>query len=47
MKFFFQNVVPESILKVRLDPETLEKVELITSQKAFNAKLVKTKTRLL
>ncbi|XP_066928394.1 THO complex subunit 2-like [Clytia hemisphaerica] len=43
---FIANVIPESVLKVRLDPETLELAELIPNQKTFNGKLVKTKTRL-
>ena len=40
-------MVPESVLKVRLDPETLQQADFIATQKAFNGKLIKTKTRLL
>ena len=44
---FFQGVVPEALLKERLDVETLDTLGIIQSQKAFNQKYVRTKTKLL
>ncbi|EDO35414.1 predicted protein [Nematostella vectensis] len=40
-------IIPVVLLKERLDMETLDAVGLIQSQKAFNQKYVKTKTKLL
>ncbi|XP_047126503.1 THO complex subunit 2 isoform X2 [Hydra vulgaris] len=40
------TVVPDGVLKERLDPETLESAGFIQSQKVFNQKLVRTKTKL-
>ncbi|XP_068717940.1 THO complex subunit 2-like [Montipora capricornis] len=40
------GVVPEALLKERLDVETLDTLGLIPSQKAFNQKYVRTKTKL-
>ncbi|XP_028517932.1 THO complex subunit 2 isoform X2 [Exaiptasia diaphana] len=40
------SVIPEVLLKERLDLETLEALGLIQSQKTFNQKYVKTKTKL-
>ena len=42
-----QGVVPEALLKERLDVETLDTLGIIPSQKAFNQKYVRTKTKLL
>ena len=44
---FFKGVVPEALLKERLDVETLDTLGIIQSQKAFNQKYVRTKTKLL
>ena len=44
---FFQGIVPEALLKERLDVETLDTLGIIQSQKAFNQKYVRTKTKLL
>ncbi|CAH3192277.1 unnamed protein product [Porites evermanni] len=40
------GVVPEALLKERLDVETLDTLGIIQSQKAFNQKYVRTKTKL-
>ena len=42
-----QALVPEAILKERLDQDTLENMGLLVSKQAFQAKYVKVKTRLL
>lgn len=42
-----QGVVPEALLKERLDVETLDTLGIIPSTKAFNQKYVRTKTKLL
>ena len=44
---YCQAVVPEALLKERLDVETLDTLGIIPSQKAFNQKYVRTKTKLL
>ncbi|KAK2556054.1 THO complex subunit 2 [Acropora cervicornis] len=41
------GVVPEALLKERLDVETLDALGIVPSQKAFNQKYVRTKTKLL
>ncbi|XP_044176473.1 THO complex subunit 2-like isoform X1 [Acropora millepora] len=40
------GVVPEALLKERLDVETLDALGIVPSQKAFNQKYVRTKTKL-
>ena len=40
-------MVPEPLLKERLDVETLDTLGIIPSTKAFNQKYVRTKTKLL
>ena len=42
-----KGVVPEALLKERLDVETLDALGIVPSQKAFNQKYVRTKTKLL
>lgn len=42
----FQKFVASSLLKERLDLETLESLGLLTSKSQFNQKYVKTKTKL-
>ena len=44
--FFRQTIVHESLLKERLDFETLENVSILPSKAQFLQKYVKTKTRL-
>ena len=45
--YFLQDLLGESLLKERLDMETLEIVGLVQSKANFNQKYVKTKTKLL
>lgn len=42
----FQKFVASSLLKERLDLETLESLGLLASKSQFNQKYVKTKTKL-
>ena len=42
----FQIIVPECLLKERMDQDTLESAGLIISKQAFQQKYVKTKTKL-
>jgi len=41
-----KEIIPVSIFKERIDPETLQSAGFLTSQKLFNQKLVRTKTKL-
>ena len=41
-----QIVVPDCLLKEKLDPEVLENMGLLQSKTAFQQKYVKTKTKL-
>ena len=45
--YCLQGVVPEPLLKERLDVETLDTLGIVPSTKAFNQKYVRTKTKLL
>lgn len=47
MTWFLQELVGGSLLKERLDMDTLEVVGLVQSKTHFNQKYVKTKTKLL
>jgi len=40
------SIVPESFLKERIEPETLDSAGIIGNQKIFNQKLIRTKTKL-
>ena len=42
-----QDVVPEVLLKERLEPDALERVGLVMDSKAFSQKGIKLKTKLL
>ena len=42
----FQGLVTESLLKERLEQDTLEVASLVSSRQQFQQKYVKTKTRL-
>lgn len=44
--FILQEFIPEAILKERLDPDTLENIELLDSKQSFQSKYVKIKTKL-
>ena len=43
----FQGLIAPTVFKERLDFDTLENVGLISSRQQYQAKYVKTKTRLL
>lgn len=45
--FLIQYLVSDTVLKERLDPETLESLGLIKQSQQFNQKSVKIKTKLL
>jgi hypothetical protein len=46
MMFCFQKMVASSLLKERLDLETLESLSLLSSKAQFSQKYVKLKTKL-